>query len=414
MLNVSFYLLTPTAKSKSNLYVSISDKYERLRFSTKYSLLTDYCNKRGVKGSKDLLKKNSEFYPEYSQLLVKIRNKIIKIGMELKTTNEKIPLDIVRERYYENTFGKIVVAKPWDIQFDNFVSNEQVNWTEGTRKHYMVLKNNLIQYEKDFGKLFLQNINEEFWFDFRNNYLIKKKKLGNATINGMMKKLNSFLKYLIKNKIISSESIRFDELKKLEEVQPFKIALTVEEIERLVKLDLSDNETFDQVRDLFYLEILTGQRYSDMNKILNKENINGNYIQFNQQKTKIRISVPLHEKLKDYLFTVFDKYPNGFTMISDQKFNEYIKLICKSIGMDQIHNWITLSGKVQTQHSEFRYNLVSSHSGRITFCTQCKKQGYDDYYVMKISGHKNHKQFTDYIKIESDEIYDNFKDFLAN
>ena len=94
MLNVSFYLLTPTAKSKSNLYVSISDKYERLRFSTKYSLLTDYCNKRGVKGSKDLLKKNSEFYPEYSQLLVKIRNKIIKIGMELKTTNEKIPLEI--------------------------------------------------------------------------------------------------------------------------------------------------------------------------------------------------------------------------------------------------------------------------------------------------------------------------------
>ena len=152
MLNVSFYLLTPNAKNKSNLYVSVSDKNERLRFSTKYSLLTQYCNKRVVKGKKNLLKKNNDFYYEYSLLLEKIRNNIIKIGMELKNNNDRISLDLVKEKYYENTFGKIVTAKPWDIQFDMFVSNEEVNWSEGTRKHYMVLKNNLIQFEKDFGK----------------------------------------------------------------------------------------------------------------------------------------------------------------------------------------------------------------------------------------------------------------------
>ena len=62
MISVSFYILTPDARSQSQLYVSISNKEKRLRFATGESFVTAYCNIRKKKGTKDLLKKNTEFY----------------------------------------------------------------------------------------------------------------------------------------------------------------------------------------------------------------------------------------------------------------------------------------------------------------------------------------------------------------
>src|ERR1700742_362936 len=100
MISVSFYLLTPEAKSQSQVYVSISNKEKRLRFATGESFVTAYCNTRKKKGAKELVKKNNVFYFEYTSKLRDIRDTLIRSEMELSKGGAKCPLDQVRDSYY--------------------------------------------------------------------------------------------------------------------------------------------------------------------------------------------------------------------------------------------------------------------------------------------------------------------------
>src|ERR1035437_6072315 len=105
MLSISFYLLTPDARSQSQVYVSISDKENRLRFATGKSFITSYCNIRKRKGTKELVKRNSAFYFDYNKDLTDIRNSLLTIERNL--TNEgSCNLVKIRETFYKQT-GKI-------------------------------------------------------------------------------------------------------------------------------------------------------------------------------------------------------------------------------------------------------------------------------------------------------------------
>lgn len=54
-----------------------------------------------------------------------------------------------------------------------------------------------------------------------------------------------------------------------------------------------------------------------------------------------------------------------------------------------------------------RYELVSSHTARRSGITNLYLSGsFDNFQMMSISGHKDEKTFSDYIKLSSDEIAD--------
>ena len=65
MISVSFYLLPPEAITQSLVYVSISNKEKRLRFSTGTSFIVKYCNIRKKKGTKSLVKRNTTLFFDY-------------------------------------------------------------------------------------------------------------------------------------------------------------------------------------------------------------------------------------------------------------------------------------------------------------------------------------------------------------
>ena len=99
MISVSFYILTPDARSQSQLYVSISNKEKRLRFATGESFVTAYCNIRKKKGTKDLLKKNTEFYFDYNSKLNEIRDSLIRIEMDFSKIGEMPFLENIRDAF---------------------------------------------------------------------------------------------------------------------------------------------------------------------------------------------------------------------------------------------------------------------------------------------------------------------------
>lgn len=404
MINVSFYLLTPTARSQSQLYVSISNKESRLRFASGESFVTAYCNIRKKKGSKELIKKNTPFYFEYNAKLNEIRDALLRIEMDLNKAEVKHDLIMIKEKFYAS-IGKSSKENgmSFDMALSKFVSATEGQWTEGTKRNFNTMTKHLKEFEKTYGEFTSENINEELWNGFRDKYFVAKKKFGNASTNKNLKKLKQFLRFALKKKYIVS-SIDLDELKYLDEIEPFKIALQESEVETLFNLDLSNEPRLDKVRDLFALEILTGQRFSDTSKVLDSKHISDTNILIYQQKTGERVSIPLHPKLRFHLSYIFAKYPDGLPAITNQKFNDYLKEICILAKFTKEHSWIIQTGKKKIQKSDFRYNLVSSHTGRRTFCTLALKSGIASEIIMKVTGHKKYEQFRDYVKVDDSDL----------
>ncbi len=409
MISVSFYLLTPDAVSQSQVYVSISNKVKRLRFATGESFVTSYCNVRKKKGTKELVKKNTTFYFEYTSKLRQIRDSLIRAEMELSKTLEKCALEQVRDAFYLQV-GKLKGQDSisFDEAFIKFRTDSQSIWSLGTQNIFISLHNHLKQFEKNNGDIMLYNLNEDFWNRFRDKYFVGTKKFSNPTTNKQLQGFKQFLRYS-KRKGIIKHDIDFDELKYLTEIEPFKIALKEQEVETLIKLDLSNAPRLDRVRDLFALEILTGQRWSDMPKVLDSKHISDTNITIYQQKTGEKATIPLHPKLKKHLAYFFKKYPDGLPTISNQKFNKYLKEVCIIAKFNRQHSWITLVGKQKITQSDYRYNLISSHTGRRTFATLAIKSGINSELIMKVTGHRSYDQFREYIKVDDVDLDEAFE-----
>ena len=402
MISISFYLLNPKSKSQSQVYVSISNKKNRLRFATGQGFLTSCCNKRLKKGEGDLAKKGTKFFLQYRCKLEEIRDTLLEIEMSIKG-NQEGTLEYIRDSYY-SSIGKLKETNQISFfeVYDQFFSSNQSGWGDGTQDHFITLKNHLKSFEESHGELKLNNINETFWSDFRDNYLVKKG-LINSSSNKNLKKLKQFLRYAIKKDFITHK-LDLKDLSYLDHLESFKIALKLEEVETLIKLDLSNSVRLEQVRDLFLVEIYSGQRYSDVEKTLDVRHIAGSNIHIHQTKGGKKVSIPVYEKLDLHFSYIAKKYPNGLPIISNQNFNIYIKEVCEIAKFNRVHAWESITGKKKTKHKDFRYNLISSHTGRRTFCTIALKSGILPMYIMKVTGHKTMAQFLEYVKVDDEDM----------
>lgn len=131
-----------------------------------------------------------------------------------------------------------------------------------------------------------------------------------------------------------------------------------------------------------------------------KTDIQDGFISFRQQKTNTKVTIPLHPVVLE----VLEKYNYNLPEpISNQRFNEYIKETAKLAEINAMEAiTITKGGKLQTELYP-KHELISSHTGRRSFCTNMYKRGLPTLMIMSISGHKTEKSFLKYIKVKQSE-----------
>ena len=177
------------------------------------------------------------------------------------------------------------------------------------------------------------------------------------------------------------------------------IYLNENELKQLKDTDFSMIPHLDHVRDWFLLLAWTGCRFSDLEKVA-KTDIKDGFITFRQQKTNSKVIIPLHPVVLEIL----EKYNYDLPAeISNQKFNETIKEACnhsKINGIEAITK--TVGGKLISEKFE-KWQLISSHTGRRSFCTNMYKRGLPTLMIMSISGHTTEKSFLKYIKVKQEE-----------
>lgn len=177
------------------------------------------------------------------------------------------------------------------------------------------------------------------------------------------------------------------------------IYLNESELQQLKNKEFSDTPYLDRVRDWFLLLAWTGCRFSDLGKV-GKTDIKDGFISFRQQKTNTKVTIPLHPVVLEIL----EKYDYDLPEpISNQRFNEYIKEVAKLSEINSMESiTITKGGKLQTELHP-KWELISSHTGRRSFCTNMYKRGLPTLMIMSISGHKTEKSFLKYIKVKQSE-----------
>ena len=177
------------------------------------------------------------------------------------------------------------------------------------------------------------------------------------------------------------------------------IYLSESELQQLKDEDFSKILRLDRVRDWFLLLAWTGSRFSDLEKT-GKTDIKDGYITFRQQKTNNKVVIPLHPVVLEIL----EKYDfNLPAPISNQDFNRYIKEVAEMAKIKSIETTTrTVGGKRITETFE-KWQGITSHTGRRSFCTNMYKRGLSTYMIMSVSGHKTEKAFLRYIKVKQSE-----------
>lgn len=177
------------------------------------------------------------------------------------------------------------------------------------------------------------------------------------------------------------------------------VYLNESELQQLKENDFSKNPYLERVRDWFLLLAWTGCRFSDLEKV-GKADIKDGFITFRQQKTNNKVTIPLHPVVLEIL----EKYDFNLPVpISNQRFNDYIKEVAKLAEITSAESITSTIGGKRITEQKKKYELISSHTGRRSFCTNMYKRKLPTLMIMSISGHKTEKSFLKYIKVSRSE-----------
>lgn len=267
--------------------------------------------------------------------------------------------------------------------------------SKGTLVNYTQLANAI----KDCKDVLPINVNLNYHKEFMK--FLKSQEYAPNTISKRFSTLKSFLKKINELYGISiSPDVRTSLFYVPEEIEVDSVYLNEERVGEIAKLKVS-SERLQKTKDNFVLGLRTGLRVSDFLN-LQEYNIKGDFLEVQTQKTSQKVVIPIHKDVKEIL-----ERNNGLPEnISDQKFNKYIKEICKLAGMDELvlgSKTTTIDGVTRKRFGEYPfYELVSSHICRRSFATNLYGH-LPNLTIMQITGHKTESSFLRYIKITSRE-----------
>ena len=402
MANIRFNLRNKNQNTRQTIYLVYNfTSNDKLMYPTQFKIEPKYWNAAKYRVADKIAAKNrSQINTFLNKLETETQNYIIECKAERKNLTKAELRD----------FLDIYLNKkepPKELTFFSFInkfieqSENRINHKTGQNINSSTIQvyKNTLQYLKNFetetrNPLEFKGIDLDFYYNFI--AYLEKKLLATNTIGKIIKTLKTFLNDATAKGLNTNLAYKSPRFKILTE-ESDSIYLTEPEIDKIYNLDFTENPRLDKVRDFFVLACWTGSRFSDISKLTN-ENIIGDFLEFEQQKTGKKVAIPLHPIVKE----IFKKY-NGKVpkVITNQKFNNYIKEIGKLAKITEtITKGITKGGlKAQTKYK--KYQLITSHTARRSFATNLFNDGLNHLVIMEVTGHKSEKSFLRYIKSTS-------------
>lgn len=413
MIVVNFNLRKSDFKSSKMTALNLVFNYEnkRLKMGAGISVIPKFWNTKTQR-----LKLNSD-YPEADSINSKIE--ILEQNL-MKIFKDYINKGIIPE---PETLKKDLLEAN-DILIRPKSSNDFWNHFENflEEKRKIVRDGDVRDYDKSLRKHLLKGqeiIGKELHFDYFKNkiggfiekldyYLEFEAKNSEGdfglkvnTIGKQHKNIKAFLNWVFDNGIYP----RFD-LKHLPTVmeEQENVYLTEKELDNLQSLELEGEES--KVRDLFLIGCETAMRYSDFTK-LNQDSLKyEGMIYYRPKKTsevsgsKGGIYVPFSDRVEEILIKNEFNFPK-LKIDSITEFNKSIQKICEKAQINSTFiKEYKVAGKIVRKENK-KFEFVTSHTARRTFCSLKYLEGWDLSEIMTFSGHSTEKNFRTYLKLDA-------------
>ena len=392
-MTINFYLDSRSSQSEKNIILYLRGLGKTLKFNTGEKIDPKHWDK-----SKQVIKRTYTGHPELNSFLNTIKERIIKKIRLLNIENDILTYDLIKEQV-ENLFQ---VKKPIDgkkLFYDAYYQFLDVKKNE---KRYRTIQkyNTLLEHLKEFErtkhfKLSFDKIDLQFYEKFT-AYLMQDLKHSNNTIGKYISSLKTFLHWTIDRNI--NTKIDFTRFKVYNEKTDI-VVLTEKELMSIYYLDLSKEKTLEKVRDVFCFQCFTGQRFSDIEN-LKKDDIKGDSWNLRTYKTKDIIEIPLTPLAKEIL-NIYKDNSIPLPIISHQKTNNLIKIICGKAGINEPITLVRYRGNERIDAIKPKHEFITTHTARRTFVTISLEKGMKADTIMEITGHTSYKTFKKYIKITS-------------
>jgi integrase len=163
---------------------------------------------------------------------------------------------------------------------------------------------------------------------------------------------------------------------KAKRVPSEQVVLSASEI-ALIEAYRPKTEKEKWVKAQFLCEYYCLARSSDIRQ-LTTENIQGDFITYVSQKTKVATTVPLHKNFIKY-------FKQRGQTLDRASFNRIIKRICMNCGINEDVK-LFYHGKVQIRK---KYELIGSHTARRSGATELAKRDVPIATISKLMNHTN-------------------------
>ena len=265
---------------------------------------------------------------------------------------------ILLKKTFDEAFKKTKNVK--NIFFDAYdvFTAEKIKgkeWSASTVKRYQNIRNILENFEvaKKY-KLTFSKIDHAFHREFT-TYCMDDLKHINNTYARNLGLFKTFIFWAMKDTYTFNDT--FTEFKKVERVITNQVALTIEDIEKLLNHQF-ESKKLERVRDVFVFACVTGMRFGELS-LITKSNVTDSEILLKEDKdtNKVARNIPLTAISKFLL----SKYDYKLPLIANQKQNKYIKDVFEELEYTHKIQKVTTKGKENIKEDLFFYD-------RIYFC----------------------------------------------
>ena len=417
MASINF--LYRSTKDKSNLILRFLFRYKGKDYvfgsKTKLEVEKAYWTKQHNKKSKDIEITNKQ--TEINNELNKIENHLLGAFTDVAAP-DRINKDWVKTQidYYYDPPGKEKNIPTNLIHYiDFYIDYRKHEVKKASLTKFKVIKHKLQKLEKFKKKqILISEVND----NFKNEFIsyCKSELYSQNTIQKELAIIKTFCKharFLGLETHSQLDSLRSDK----EKVE--KIYLTFEDLSRIEHININElTDSLDNAKDWLIISCYSGQRISDFMRFTDKQiriEDGKHLLEFTQMKTSKLTTIPIHPKILEILKKRNGKFPYR---ISDQKYNDYVKEVCKLAGLNELVKGSKMletkigSKTFRKQEGLYKkYELVTSHIGRRSFATNFYGE-IPTTYLINITNHSSEAMFLNYIgKSNKDLAKETFKYF---
>ena len=328
------------------------------------------------------------------------KNECVKLRNDATSLNKALSLiknaavDLLMEMVQQGSvdlsrLGEVLKPKVNNLTFLEYIKEriEKRNVGENTRERYVSFYKIFVE---EYGKIVnFSDITEAGIRDY-DEWLHKRMVNGHlmqqSTIYSHHKYLRLFIYDAVMDGYVDKNPYQSRRIK-IDHGEGGQIpCLTINQVETIEGLDLVG--FLDKTRDLFLFQCYTGLAFADMQKFRLKDytqDEDGKYLIKGQRtKTDTTYIFVLSEKA----LAIVGKYKGRIPSISNQKYNQYLKVIGQMIGVPTLH----------------------SHMGRSTFASTCLNQGMPIDVLKHALGHTTGLMSQRYATMQDNTIKRAFED----